>query len=78
MRIKVKIQRYRIEANMSKRLLAQKCGISESYIGRIENEGHVPSHIIISKISAALKTCPHKIIDYCNDCPVYPDCIKWK
>lgn len=49
-----RIQRYRMEANISQEELADKCGLYRTYIGHLENARYSPSAYILWKIAKAL------------------------
>lgn len=78
MKVKVNILKYRIKAEMSKKELAEKCDISNTYLGEVEEEKYMPSHETVCKIAEALEICPHTIVDYCEGCPGYKHCIRGK
>lgn len=49
------IRRFRTEAKLTQEQLAEKTGLPQSHISRIENGKHSPSHVTLEKIASALK-----------------------
>lgn len=57
------IEQYRKENKLSRRALAEKAGISQSYLTEIEREVKTPTLPIINKIADALGIKTHVLID---------------
>jgi DNA-binding XRE family transcriptional regulator len=55
------IREHRIEAGLSQTELAERTGLTQSHISRLENGEHSPSHTTIAKIAAALGISASKL-----------------
>jgi ribosome-binding protein aMBF1 (putative translation factor) len=53
-----KIKKYRRKLRMSQEKLAQKAGIPQSHVSRLENGQHEPTYLTIEKLSQALNVRP--------------------
>ncbi|OGT89290.1 MAG: transcriptional regulator, partial [Gammaproteobacteria bacterium RIFOXYB2_FULL_38_6] len=57
-----KIRKYRKEARLTQEELADKVGISRTYMGYIEQGRSVPSLEVLEKIARVLKVKPSELI----------------
>lgn len=56
------IRNFRIDANLSQEVLAEKAGIDRSYLGGIERGEHNLALINIIKIATALNLAPNELL----------------
>ena len=63
MKLGEKIKLLRTEKNLTQPELAQKAGIEQSYLSKLENDKAVPSFDIINRISMALEITGMELID---------------
>ncbi|MCF6319050.1 MAG: helix-turn-helix domain-containing protein [Proteobacteria bacterium] len=63
MKLGEKIKLLRTEKELTQPELAQKAGIEQSYLSKVENDKAVPSFDIINRISMALETTGMELID---------------
>lgn len=78
---KLNIKKYRLLKNMTQEELANKSGLTQSYIAKLEKENVIrtkhPNIYTLEKISNALNICLIDIIDKnCDECNIYNDCDK--
>lgn len=78
---KLKIRKYRILRNMTQEELADRSGLTQSYIAKLEKDNIIrdkhPNLATLEKISNALNVCLLDIIDRnCDDCNIYDNCTK--
>ena len=55
------IKRIRLQLNLSQIELAEKAGISQSHVCRLEKGVHVPEHSTIERIATAMDVSPSQI-----------------
>lgn len=76
---KLNIKKYRILKNMTQEELANKSGLTQSYIAKLEKDNIIrdkhPNLATLEKISDALEICLIDIIDKnCRECNIYDNC----
>jgi transcriptional regulator with XRE-family HTH domain len=77
------IKKFRKLRRLTQEELAFKCGLSPSYISRLETENIIrdrsPNLKTLIDIANALSVCPSDILTYeCNGCEQYQSCTKCK
>lgn len=77
----LKIKKYRLLKNMSQEELANKSGLTQSYIAKLEKDNIIrdkhPNLATLEKIADALEICLIDIFDKnCSDCNIYDICTK--
>lgn len=63
-RIGKQIKYLRNRANLTQEVLAEKIGVHQTYIGKIESGKSNPSALLLYKISRALKTELKELFDF--------------
>ncbi|WP_415333947.1 helix-turn-helix domain-containing protein [Clostridium perfringens] len=58
------LKEIRRKRNISQKCLAQKLGISQSYLSELESKKSIPSISTIKKLSNVLELCPIRIINF--------------
>ena len=80
--IELNIKQIRRRRRMTQRELANKVGISQSYLSLIENGVYTnkkPTLNLIEDIAQALEVCPSVLLDYnCDRCNIIKDKVKCK
>jgi transcriptional regulator with XRE-family HTH domain len=77
------IKKPRRRKRMSQRKLAEKAGISTSYISHLESDNatrdRTPTLQVLESIALSLKMCVKDIIMYpCVECPINSECTNKK
>lgn len=67
---KLKIKEIRKSKNMSCLELANKIGVSQSYMSDLENQKYNIRVSRVLDISKALNVCPYKLSDVCSTCTI--------
>jgi len=67
---KLKIKGIRKSKNISAAKLANKIGVSQSYLSDLENQKYNIKLFRLLEIGNALEVCPYKLSDICINCPL--------
>jgi DNA-binding XRE family transcriptional regulator len=69
-RVKLNIKQARLERKLTQKQLAEKIGVEQSYISRLEDlDRHLNLYLIL-KIAMVLNVCPYLLVDFCSECEI--------
>ncbi len=66
---RLKIKEIRKAKNITCLTLANKIGVSQSYLSDLENQKYKIKLFRLLEIGKALEVCPYKLADVCINCP---------
>ncbi|MDF2884523.1 MAG: helix-turn-helix protein [Clostridiaceae bacterium] len=69
-RFKLNIKQARLERKLTQKQLAEKIGVKQSYISRLEDLDRHPNLYLILRIALVLNACPYLLVDFCSECEI--------
>jgi DNA-binding transcriptional regulator YiaG len=63
------IRKRRKKLGLSQKELAERVGIPQTHVSRLETGKHAPTHVTVERLAKALKTAPHKLDSGYPDTP---------